>query len=734
MGTQTDRKLVAFLPLVLVATFLVVVVPMLLVVWLRSSGVVSSVWVGTAIGVAVSLLASCAGGAFWKARADARDILFSDLMLWGWLQRWRSEHRLNAAADVLGFTPGRPQAISGGRLTNEQKAGLLTRLTSGLEARDAYTHGHSRRVARHASNTARRMGLSRAEVAKIRAAGAMHDVGKVETPITVLHKEGKLTDAEYAIVKRHPVDGAVMVSGLGDDELTAIVRHHHERVDGSGYPDRLAGEAIPIGARILAVADTFDAITSARPYRHAHAHKKALDILATEAGTQLDSDAVRAFCSCYSGRRPLAYWTMLANAGPRLTSWLGSGLAPAKAATVANVMATAATAATIGGSVLGAAANAGVLPSPSKPHSNAQAPAPHVQKQMPSKRTHPQYPGHRPLRDGGHGQSRAQPQNNAQTENNGRPQNQGPRHKPRDQGDAQRHGHGRRDRDGQGRRQDQARDNPRDHGNGRRPKGGITPANPPDQGNGDNVGPPPSDVVDTSAPDTSITSGPSGTTNSSSAAFVFASTPEGASFECKLDAGSWVTCSSPKELTGLSEGSHTFSVRAKDAAGNTDASEATRSFTVDTTAPPPPDSDGDGVPNASDQCPTVAGSTVSGGCPAPAVSPTPTFPPTTAPSNTFRFTGRALVKRRLTILTLTVPGPGVVKAAQAGTTGTRKPLIKPVRVTANAAGQLKLRIKPSKAGEQRLRKERSFSVRLKVTYTPNGGTPRSSPKRVKVKR
>lgn len=482
MGTQSDRKLVAFLPLVLAATFVVVVVPMLLVVWLRSSGVVGSVGAGMVIAVTVSLLASCAGGAFWKARAHPGDILFSDLMLWGWLQRWRSEHRLTAAADVLGLTPGRPQAISGGQLTNEQKAGLLTQLTFALEARDAYTHGHSRRVARHASNTARRMGLSRAEVAKIRAAGAMHDVGKVETPITVLHKEGKLTDGEYAIIKRHPVDGAVMVSGLGDDELTAIVRHHHERVDGSGYPDGLAGEAIPIGARILAVADTFDAITSARPYRHARAHNEALDVLATEAGTQLDPDAVRAFCSCYSGRRPLAYWTMLANAGPRITSWLGSGLAPAKAATVANVMATAATAATIGSSALGVAASAGVLPSSSRPHASPQAPALYVQKEMPSKRTHPRYPGHRPLKDGGqqnhrggHRLSTGQPQNNAHTQNNTqaqnnpRPQSQGPGHNTaqpnggakapdnsRDQEDAQRHSH--RDRHGQGRRQDQARD------------------------------------------------------------------------------------------------------------------------------------------------------------------------------------------------------------------------------------------------------------------------------------
>ncbi len=107
----------------------------------------------------------------------------------------------------------------------------------------------------------------------------MHDVGKVETPTAVLHKAGRLSDEEFDIVKRHPVDGADMVATLDDDELTAIVRHHHERLDGTGYPDGLAGDEIPLGARILAVADTFDAITSTRPYRQANPHKKALDIL-----------------------------------------------------------------------------------------------------------------------------------------------------------------------------------------------------------------------------------------------------------------------------------------------------------------------------------------------------------------------------------------------------------------------------------------------------------------------
>ena len=395
VGRQGSRSLLAFLPLAVAVTFLVVVAPVLLVVWLRAAGVVSYLWAEPAIAVAVSLLASYAGGAFWKTRADSRDVLFSDLMLWGWVQRWRSERRLTAAADLLGLTSGEPKTIAGGHLTNEQKGGLLTQLTSGLEARDAYTHGHSRRVARYASNIAKRMGLSRAEIQKVRAAGAMHDVGKVETPLAVLRKEGKLTDEEYAIIKRHSVDGAAMVSTLGDDELTAMVRQHHERLDGTGYPDGLAGQAISIGARILAVADTFDAVTSTRPYRHANPHKKALDILAADAGTRLDPDAVRAFCRCYSGTRPLACWTMLANARPRLASWLGAGSAPAQATGVGNVMAAAAAVSAIGGALVAPAADAGVLLSSSEPRSVPPALSMRAPEKSTPRPTYPRSPRQR---------------------------------------------------------------------------------------------------------------------------------------------------------------------------------------------------------------------------------------------------------------------------------------------------------------------------------------------------
>src|SRR5205823_10854556 len=145
----------------------------------------------------------------------------------------------------------------------------------------------------------------------------------------VLNKPGRLTEAEFAVIKRHPVDGAQMAAPLGDADVTAMVLHHHERLDGTGYPGGLAGDQIPLGARIIAVADTFDAITSRRAYRGAGSHKKALAILIAEAGTQLDPEAVRAFCSHYSGTRGVALGSLLTSAPERLLPWRWSALSSA---------------------------------------------------------------------------------------------------------------------------------------------------------------------------------------------------------------------------------------------------------------------------------------------------------------------------------------------------------------------------------------------------------------------
>ena len=361
MGRQGNGKLVAYLPLVFAVTFAVVLAPMLVVLWLRESGAVSSMWVALTIGVVMSLAASQLGAVLWKSKANS-ELLFNELMLWGWVQRWRSERRLAAATSLLGLSAGRPDLTTGEHLSGEEKQRLLTQLTSSLESSDPYTHGHSRRVARHAANIAKQMGMSAGEIAKIRAAGAMHDVGKVETPTAVLHKAGRLSDEEFDIVKRHPVDGADMVATLDDDELTAIVRHHHERLDGTGYPDGLAGDEIPLGARILAVADTFDAITSTRPYRQANPHKKALDILRTEAGTQLDPNAVKAFIECYSGLKPVAFWAVLINARPQASATFGHLFSPV---TGSNVLATTAAAAAMGAIAVGPGAH--TVPASSQP-------------------------------------------------------------------------------------------------------------------------------------------------------------------------------------------------------------------------------------------------------------------------------------------------------------------------------------------------------------------------------
>jgi HD-GYP domain-containing protein (c-di-GMP phosphodiesterase class II) len=141
----------------------------------------------------------------------------------------------------------------------------------------------------------------------VRAAAAVHDIGKIRVPREVLGKPGKLTSAEFELVKAHADAGAEIVARLGDSQLTAIVRHRHERFDGTGYPSGLAYEHIPLGARIVAVADTFDALTSLRPYGPAAPHKRAIEALVKASGSKLDPVAVRAFFRCYSGNKAICF-------------------------------------------------------------------------------------------------------------------------------------------------------------------------------------------------------------------------------------------------------------------------------------------------------------------------------------------------------------------------------------------------------------------------------------------
>jgi putative nucleotidyltransferase with HDIG domain len=301
-----------WLPHALIATTFVVVLPALAVWAVIPPSRVSLLAISVPLGMLLSVAAATVGAEIWKRMPGSRDVVFADLMLWGWLRRSVAERRLAQAEKLLG------NDVHGLSLQ------ALTNLSTLLEARDSRTYGHSQRVTRHAERIAAAMGLPAAEVAQVRTAAALHDVGKLHTPRNVLNKPGRLTDTEFNIIKRHPVDGAEMSVGIGDPVITAMIRHHHERLDGRGYPDGLAGEEIPLGARIIAVADTFDAITSNRTYRQAARHKRALDVLASEAGKQLDGDAVAAFSGYYRGRRAVAWSAFTIAAPQRFLSWLGS--------------------------------------------------------------------------------------------------------------------------------------------------------------------------------------------------------------------------------------------------------------------------------------------------------------------------------------------------------------------------------------------------------------------------
>ncbi|MDP1562456.1 MAG: HD-GYP domain-containing protein, partial [Pirellulaceae bacterium] len=174
--------------------------------------------------------------------------------------------------------------------------GITHTLVGSIEARDAYTSGHSDRVAMMGRSLAAKLGLSREECQDIFLCGLLHDIGKIGIPDHILQKPGRLTDEEFAAIKTHPEIGARLLRGLRPlEKLLPGVLHHHESVDGTGYPHGLKGDEIPLMARILAVADAFDAMTSDRPYRNGMPLPKAESILREGQGTQWDTDVIDAF-------------------------------------------------------------------------------------------------------------------------------------------------------------------------------------------------------------------------------------------------------------------------------------------------------------------------------------------------------------------------------------------------------------------------------------------------------
>jgi diguanylate cyclase (GGDEF)-like protein len=250
----------------------------------------------------VGSVTASAGVAGFPRQAFDRDelIRLADSALY-----WAKEHGKNRVhvyrPDVVELAELRRLAHGPDRAARFRAAASLAKA---VDARDTYTGSHSGRVAELGAWIAQRLGLDQEQVELTRLAGSLHDLGKLAIPEEILQKPGPLTPPERLVLERHPQIGHRMLESLGVDPVAEWVLHHHERWDGTGYPDRLRGEEIPLGARIVFVADAYDAMTSDRAYRSRLTPRAAIEELERCAGTQFDPAIVDAFSHELMGRAP----------------------------------------------------------------------------------------------------------------------------------------------------------------------------------------------------------------------------------------------------------------------------------------------------------------------------------------------------------------------------------------------------------------------------------------------
>jgi len=175
----------------------------------------------------------------------------------------------------------------------------INALIAAAGQRDKTAEGHSQRVARYAVGLGKAMGVTGDELIDLKYAASLHDIGKVAISRKILNKLGKLTDAEFAIMKQHSLTAIRILEKIdGLQDALPLIKHHHERFDGNGYPDGLIGDEIPLGSRVIAVAEAFDILTSDVPWRDAMDQESALREIEACAGTQFDPEVVGAFRTC----------------------------------------------------------------------------------------------------------------------------------------------------------------------------------------------------------------------------------------------------------------------------------------------------------------------------------------------------------------------------------------------------------------------------------------------------
>jgi diguanylate cyclase (GGDEF)-like protein len=250
--------------------------------------------VGTVEVEQVGAVTVSAGIAAYPAQGVGRDelIRLADSALYWAKEDGKNRARTYQAASALELSQLQQLAEGPDRAARYRAAASLAKA---VDARDVYTGSHSERVGELSARIARRLGIDEPQIELTRLAGSLHDLGKLAIPEEILRKPGALNESERLVLQRHPQIGYRMLESLGVEPIADWVLHDHERWDGSGYPDRLRGEQIPLGARIIFVADAFDAMTSERVYRKPLSDRDAVAELERCAGTQFDPAVVDAF-------------------------------------------------------------------------------------------------------------------------------------------------------------------------------------------------------------------------------------------------------------------------------------------------------------------------------------------------------------------------------------------------------------------------------------------------------
>lgn len=270
-----------------------------------------------------TLVTVVGGTRLWERQPASAIFSFGDLMLWNWVRRHRAETRLVRNTQLLGFD--RRGAYQGDAIAQDgsDRLELLAEIADALDAKSSYTMNHTDRVERLAHDIGESLSLSKEQLKKLSTAAFLHDVGNIRIPEYILRKPGELSDEDRRTVESHALLGAMMAFEVVTRDVADGILHHHERWDGTGYPNGKSGREIPLYARIIAVAEAYDAMTSTRAHRQSLSPAAAIEILEKEAGCQFDPRVVQGLVAVLP--KPLALFDhipTLAAVRPRLREWM----------------------------------------------------------------------------------------------------------------------------------------------------------------------------------------------------------------------------------------------------------------------------------------------------------------------------------------------------------------------------------------------------------------------------